>query len=64
MSPALQEKCLKVDQGFKKGRSEGMDLAAAEKIMQEFQPLLQQGRQKEVKAILDRALEILEKSER
>ena|GEM_PF-222589 len=57
--PSLQEKMQKLQAGVQKWQQEGRDLSPVGRIMQDFEPLMRQGKLPEAEAVLDRALERL-----
>ena len=55
----LQGKVRKLEAGMQKWKQEGRDLSPVGKILQEFEPLMRQGKLPEAEAVLDRAIERL-----
>lgn len=56
----LQEKLRKTQELAKQWQAEGKDLSQLEKLKDEFEPLVREGKVKEAEAVLDRALKILQ----
>jgi hypothetical protein len=55
----LQRKMQQVQAGVQRWQKEGRDLSRVGEIMQQFEPLMREGRPHEAEAVLDRALELL-----
>jgi len=64
LPPAIPEKLEKVKTGVERWQNEGRDPSAIAQLMQEFSPLMQEGKFKEAEALLDRALKQLENDEK
>jgi len=60
----LQGKMQKVQEGVQRWQNEGRDPREVGEIMQEFEPLMKEGKHKEAEAVLDRALKLLRESEK
>jgi hypothetical protein len=56
----LEEKLQKIQDGVQRWQNDGRDPSAVAEIMQEFEPLMRDGRHKEAEALLDRALKLLQ----
>jgi Spy/CpxP family protein refolding chaperone len=56
----LQGKVKKVQEGVERWQLDGRDPTPIGEMMQEFEPLMKQGRHKEAEAVLDRALKLLD----
>jgi|ERR1044071_1390492 Spy/CpxP family protein refolding chaperone len=55
----LEGKMKNVQEGAQRWQNEGRDPSKVAEIMQEFEPLMKEGRHKEAEAVLDRALKLL-----
>ena len=60
----LQTKLQKVQDGVQRWQNDGRDPSAVAEIMQEFEPLMKQGKHKDAEALLDRVLKLLNESEK
>ncbi len=60
----LQAKLQKVQDGVQRWQNDGRDPSAVAEIMQEFEPLMKQGKHKDAEALLDRALKLLNELEK
>jgi len=60
----LQAKLQKVQDGVQRWQNDGRDPSAVAEIMQEFEPLMKQGKHKDAEALLDRALKLLNEPEK
>ena len=60
----LQGKMQKVQENVQRWQNEGRDPSAVAEIMQELEPLMKQGKLKDAEALLDRALKLLNESEK
>jgi Spy/CpxP family protein refolding chaperone len=60
----LQGKLQKVQDGVQRWQNDGRDPSAVAEIMQELEPLMKQGKHKDADALLDRALKLLNESEK
>src|SRR5437867_5907236 len=60
----LQGKMQKVQENVQRWQNEGRDPREVGEIMQEFEPLMKEGKHKEAEAVLDRALKLLRESEK
>ena len=60
----LQAKVQKIQDGVQRWQNDGRDPSAVAEIMQEFEPLMKQGKHKDADALLDRALKLLNESEK
>jgi hypothetical protein len=59
----LQGKLQKIQNGVQRWQNDGRDPSTVAKIMQQFEPLMKQGKHKDADALLDRALKLLNESE-
>jgi len=60
----LQTKLQKVQDSVQRWQNDGRDPSAVAAIMQEFEPLMKQGKHKDAEALLDRALKLLNEPEK
>ena len=60
----LQGKMQKVQENVQRWQNDGRDPSAVAEIMQELEPLMKQGKLKDAEALLDRALKLLNESEK
>ena len=60
----LQGKVQQVQEGVQRWQNEGRDPSPVAEIMQELEPLMKQAKHKEAEALLDRALKLLNESEK
>jgi len=60
----LQGKLQKVQEGVQHWQNDGRDPSTVAETMQEFAPLMKQGQHKDAEALLDRALKLLNESEK
>jgi len=60
----LQGKMQKVQENVQRWQNDGRDPSAVAEIMQELEPLMKQGKHKDAEALLDRALKLLNESEK
>jgi Spy/CpxP family protein refolding chaperone len=60
----LQAKVQKIQDGVQRWQNDGRDPTAVAEIMQELEPLMKQGKHKDADALLDRALKLLNESEK
>jgi TolB protein len=58
---SLRGKMEQLQEAAQKAQEQGRDLSPVQQIMQEFHPLMQEGKFKEAEALVDRALELLHK---
>jgi len=59
----LQGKLQKIQDGVQRWQNDGRDPSTVAEIMQQFEPLMKQGKHKDADALLDRALKLLDESE-
>ena len=59
MQRVLEGKLKNVQEGVQGWQNEGRDPSKVAEIMQEFEPLMKQGKHKDAEALLDRALKLL-----
>jgi Spy/CpxP family protein refolding chaperone len=60
----LQGKMEKIQAGVQRWQNDGRDSSAVAEIMQELEPLMKQGKHKDAEALLERALKLLNESEK
>ena len=60
----LQGKLQKIQDTVQRWQNDGRDPSAVAEIMQEFEPLMKQGKHKDAETVLDRALKLLNESEK
>jgi len=60
----LQGKMQKVQENVQRWQNDGRDPSTIGEAMQEFEPLMKQGKHKDAEALLDRALKLLNESEK
>ena len=60
----LQGKLQNVQEGVQRWQNNGRDPSTIAEAMQEFEPLMKQGKLKDAEALLDRALKLLNESEK
>ena len=60
----LQGKLQKVQEGVQRWQNDGRDPSTVAEIMQEFEPLMKKGKHKDAESLLDRALKLLNESEK
>ena len=60
----LEGKLQKVQEGVQRWQNDGRDPSKVAETMQEFEPLMKQGKHKDAEALLDRALKLLNESEK
>src|SRR5216117_4167995 len=60
----LQAKVQKIQDGVQRWQNDGRDPSSVAEIMQEFEPLMKQGKHKDAEALLDRALKLLNEPEK
>src|SRR2546426_1067012 len=60
----LQGKLQKVQEGVQRWQNDGRDPSTIVEAMQEFEPLMKQGKHKDAEALLDRVLKLLNESEK
>jgi hypothetical protein len=60
----LEGKLQQVQDGVQRWQNDGRDPSSVAEIMQEFEPLMKDGKHKEAEALLDRALKLLQGSEK
>jgi len=60
----LQAKMEKIQAGVQRWQNDGRDPSAVAEMMQEFEPLMKQGKHKDAEALLDRALKLLNEPEK
>jgi Spy/CpxP family protein refolding chaperone len=58
----LQGKLQKVQEGVQRWQNDGREPSTVAETMQEFEPLMKQGKHKDAEALLDRALKLLNES--
>jgi len=64
MQRVLQGKMEKIQAGVQRWQNDGRDPSTVAETMQEFEPLMKQGKHKDAEALLDRALKLLNESEK
>jgi Spy/CpxP family protein refolding chaperone len=60
----LEGKLHQVQDGAQRWQNDGRDPSSVAEIMQEFEPLMKDGKHKEAEALLDRALKLLQESDK
>ena len=60
----LQAKMEKIQAGVQRWQNDGRDPSAVAEMMQEFEPLMKQGKHEDAEALLDRALKLLNEPEK
>ena len=60
----LQGKLRNVQEGVQRWQNDGRDPSTIAEAMQEFEPLMKQGKHKDAEALLDRVLKLLNESEK